>query len=127
VSLTDLPKDLEKSIVIVGITAAGLGNPVPTSVGSMWPHEMQAAVLSTMIDGVVIERPVYADLLEVSSFFILTLLLLFLSSAISFSIYSLLEIALIVPELIANDVSIADCLMAFYSLSGLFLLNLKAF
>jgi adenylate cyclase len=77
--LTKLPKDLEGAIVIVGPTAAGIGNPVPTSKGAVWPHEVQAAVISTMMNGVVIQRPDYADGAEILALVAFGLLLIFLS------------------------------------------------
>jgi adenylate cyclase len=64
-SLMNLPKDFEGGIVIVGTTATGLSNPVPTSKGAVFPHEAQAAILSTMVNGVVIQRPDYADGVEI--------------------------------------------------------------
>ncbi len=79
VSMTELPKDFEGAVVIVGVAAAGLGNPVPTAVGSVWPQEVQAALLGTMFNGVVIERPDYADGLEIVSLAIAGILLLFLT------------------------------------------------
>jgi len=79
VSLTNLPKDFGGAIVIVGPTAAGIGNPVPTSKGAVWPHEVQAGVIATMANGVVIERPDYADGLEIIVIAIAGLLLLFLT------------------------------------------------
>jgi adenylate cyclase len=77
--LTKLPKDLEGAIVIVGPTAAGIGNPVPTSKGAVWPHEAQAAVIGTMMNGVVIQRPDYADGAEILALLVFGLLLIFLS------------------------------------------------
>ena len=77
--LTKLPKDLEGAIVIVGPTAAGIGNPVPTSKGAVWPHEVQAAVIGTMMNGVVIQRPDYADGAEIVALLAFGLLLIFLS------------------------------------------------
>jgi adenylate cyclase len=77
--LTKLPKDLEGAIVIVGPTAAGIGNPVPTSKGAVWPHEVQAAVIGTMMNGVVIQRPDYADGAEIIALVAFGLLLIFLS------------------------------------------------
>jgi adenylate cyclase len=77
--LTKLPKDLEGAIVIVGPTAAGIGNPVPTSKGAVWPHEVQAAVIGTMMNGVVIQRPDYADGVEIIALLAFGLLLIFLS------------------------------------------------
>jgi adenylate cyclase len=79
VSLTHLPKDFEGAIVIVGPTAAGIANPVPTSKGAVFPHDVQAAVVATMANGVVIERPDYADGLEIIVIAVAGLLLLFLT------------------------------------------------
>jgi adenylate cyclase len=79
VSLTNLPKDFGGAIVIVGPTAAGIGNPVPTSKGAVWPHEVQASVIATMANGVVIQRPDYADSLEILAIAVAGLVLLFLT------------------------------------------------
>ena len=79
VSLTDLPKDFEGAIVIVGPTAAGIANPVPTSKGAVFPHDVHAAVVATMANGVVIERPDYADGAEILALVAFGLLLIFLS------------------------------------------------
>jgi adenylate cyclase len=79
VSVTDMPKDFGGAVVIVGVAAAGLGNPVPTAVGSVWPQDVQAAVLGTMFNNIVIERPDYADGLEIIALVVAGLLLLFLT------------------------------------------------
>jgi adenylate cyclase len=78
-SLMDLPKDFGKAIVVVGPTAAGISNPVPTAVGAVFPHQLQAAVITTMANGVVIQRPDYADGLEIIAIIFAGLLLLFLT------------------------------------------------
>jgi adenylate cyclase len=79
VSLTNLPKDFGGAIVIVGPTAAGIGNPVPTSKGAVWPHEVQASVIATMANGVVIQRPDWADGAEILALAVLGIALLFLT------------------------------------------------
>jgi adenylate cyclase len=79
VSLLDLPKDLHGAIVIIGPTAAGISNPVPTSMGAVFPQDVQAAVLGTMINGVVIQRPDYADGVEIIALLAFGVLLIFLS------------------------------------------------
>ena len=79
ISMTELPKDFGGAVVIVGVAAAGLGNPVPTAVGSVWPHEVQAALLGTMFNQVVIERPDYAEGLEIIGLSLAGLLLIFLT------------------------------------------------
>jgi adenylate cyclase len=78
-SLSKLPKDLEGAIVIVGPTAAGIANPLPTSLGAVFPHEVQAAVVGTMINNVVIQRPDYADGVEIIAIAVAGLILLFLT------------------------------------------------
>ena len=79
VSLVDLPNDLEGAIVIVGPTAAGISNPVPTSVGALFPHEVQAAVMGTMINQTNIQRPDYANGVEIVSLLVAGILLLILT------------------------------------------------
>ncbi len=79
VSMTELPKDFQGAVVIVGVAAAGLGNPVPTAIGSVWPQDVQAAVLGTMFNNVVIERPDYADGVEILTLALAGILLIFLT------------------------------------------------
>jgi adenylate cyclase len=79
VSLTQLPRDFGGAIVIVGPTAAGIANPVPTAGGAVWPQEFQAKAIGTMINGVVIQRPDYADGVEILSLLIFGVLIIFLS------------------------------------------------
>ena len=79
INLTDLPKDFGGAIVIVGPTAAGISNPLPTSKGSIFPHEAQASIIGTMINGVVIQRPDYADGAEILALLAFSVLLIFLS------------------------------------------------
>ncbi len=79
VSLMDLPKDFHGAIVIVGPTAAGIANPVPTSKGAVFPQDVQAAAIGTMVNGVVIQRPDYADGVEILALLVFGILLIFLS------------------------------------------------
>jgi adenylate cyclase len=81
-SLTDLPQDFEGEIVIVGVSAQGLANPVATSLGEMLPQDLQAAVLGTVIankDRPAISRPDWADGAEIIAIAALGILLLFLT------------------------------------------------
>ena len=81
-SLTDLPRDFEGEIVIVGVSAQGLNNPVATSLGEMLPQDLQAAVLGTVIankDRPVITRPDWADGGEIILLVVAGVLLIFLS------------------------------------------------
>jgi adenylate cyclase len=78
-SLTNLPKDLGGAIVVVGPTAAGIANPVPTAKGAVFPHQLQAAVITTMANNVVIQRPDWADGAEILALAVLGIALLFLT------------------------------------------------
>lgn len=64
-TLDQLPADFQGAVVIVGVTAPGIANPVATAQGSVWPQHLQAAVIGTLANGVVIERPDYADGAEI--------------------------------------------------------------
>ena len=79
VSLTSLPKDFGGAIVIVGPTAAGIANPVPTSRGAVFPHEVHAAVIGTMANGVNIQRPDWADGAEILFIAVLGVIIIGLS------------------------------------------------
>jgi adenylate cyclase len=79
ISLTNLPKDFGGAIVIVGPTVAGIANPVPTSIGAVFPQDVQAATIATMINGVVIQRPDYADGVELIALLLAGVALLFLT------------------------------------------------
>ena len=79
VSLSSLPKDFGGAIVVVGPTAAGIANPVPTSKGAVFPHDVQAAVIATIANGVVIQRPDWADGAEILGLLAAGILLLFLT------------------------------------------------
>jgi adenylate cyclase len=78
-SASNLPKDFGGSIVIVGVTAKGLNNPVASPIGAIYPHHLQAAVLDTVTSGTNITRPDYADGAELLSTLLLCLLILFIT------------------------------------------------
>jgi adenylate cyclase len=81
-SLMNLPKDFDGEIVIVGVSAQGLANPVATSLGEMLPQDLQAAVIGTVIanrDRPAITRPDWADGAEIIALAALGILLLFLT------------------------------------------------
>lgn len=70
VSITNIPIDFGGAVVIVGTTAAGIANPLSTPIGAVYPQDVQAAVISTMINGVVIERPDWVDMAEALAIFL---------------------------------------------------------
>jgi adenylate cyclase len=78
-SLADLPKDFNGEIVIVGLSAAGLVQPVATAKGDVWPQYMQASLLGTMLNGKTIQRPGYADDLEIVALLVAAAVLLLLT------------------------------------------------
>jgi adenylate cyclase len=78
-SLATLPKDFDGGIVIVGLSAAGLVQPVATARGEVWPQDVQAALLGTMLTKSNIQRPGYAGDLEILALLAFGLLLIFLS------------------------------------------------
>lgn len=78
-SVTKLPDSFNNGLVVVGVTAAGLSNPVPTSRGAVYPHEAQASIIATMINEVVIQRPDYADGLEILTIALAGIILLILT------------------------------------------------
>jgi adenylate cyclase len=78
-SSIDLPTDFAGSIIIVGVTARGLANPVATARGEVWPQDLQAALIGTMIARTNIERPDWADAAEIAALVLLGVLLLILS------------------------------------------------
>ena len=73
-SASDLPKSFNSSIVIVGLTARGLNNPVATASGSVFPHHLQASVLNTLITGNNISRPDWSTGAEILVMVILSIL-----------------------------------------------------
>ena len=78
-SLVDLPKSFNNGIVIVGLSAAGLANPVATARGEVWPQYLQAATIGTMLNGTTIQRPGWADNAEVLALIVASIVLLFLT------------------------------------------------
>ena len=78
-SYTKLPKSFNKEIVIVGLSAAGLANPVSTARGEVWPQYLQAATLGTMLNGTTIQRPEWADYAELFAILLAGLLVIFVS------------------------------------------------
>jgi len=78
-SLMDLPRSFDGGIVIVGLTARGLNNPVATPRGGLFPHYVQANVLETLTSGTVISRPDWADGAEVLAIIVLSIIIIFLT------------------------------------------------
>jgi len=79
VSVANMPDDFAGAVVIVDVTAAGIANPAPTAIGSVFAGQTQAAVLGTMFAGTNIQRPDWASAIELLSLVVGSLLLIILS------------------------------------------------
>jgi adenylate cyclase len=75
---SDIPR-LDGKIVILGVTAAGIANPVATPSGAQHPHVLQASILETLINGDSVSIPVWSQLADLVAFLGLALALIILS------------------------------------------------
>ena len=71
--------DLKDKIVILGVTAAGVSNPVPSPTGSQYPHMVQANLLQTLINGDVVSIPPWIALADIGGLIVLCLALIIIS------------------------------------------------
>ena len=71
--------DLSGKIAIVGVTAAGIVNPVATPSGAQTPHQLQASLLETLINGDSVAIPNWAQLADLAAFLVLALSLIVIS------------------------------------------------
>lgn len=78
-SASSLPKDFGGKIVIVGLTAKGLNNPVASPIGAIYPHHLQASVLDTVTSGTNISRPDWATIAELAFMIVSVLLSIYLT------------------------------------------------
>ena len=75
----DTLPDLTDKIVILGVSASGVVNPVPTASGAQTPQQIQASLLQTLIDGNSASIPEWVNLLDLIAFVVLSLSLIVLS------------------------------------------------
>ena len=71
--------DLTGKIVVLGVTAAGLSNPVATPAGAQYPHQLQASILETLIKGDSVSIPNWAQLVDLAALLVLALALIIIS------------------------------------------------
>ena len=65
ISILDLPKEkTQGKIYILGITAEGFTNPVPTPMGAKYPHEVQGHLVHTLKSGIQISEPDWSAIAE---------------------------------------------------------------
>ena len=66
VSASDLETaNLTNKVLVWGLTAEGLNNPISTPVGVLYPHQVQANLLQTVLQEVRIQQSYYLEFLEV--------------------------------------------------------------
>lgn len=70
---------LSGKIVVIGVTAAGIVNPVATPSGAQTPHQVQASLLETMLNGDTVAIPNWAQLADLAAFLVLALALIIVS------------------------------------------------
>lgn len=75
---SDIPR-LDGKIVILGVTAAGIANPVATPSGAQHPHVLQASILETLINGDSVSIPNWSAIADLAAFLGLALALIILS------------------------------------------------
>ena len=130
-SLTDLPQDFEGNIVIVGVSAQGLANPVATARGEVLPQDLQASVLGTVIanrDRPAITRPDWADGAEIFALIIGGIVLLFLTRWVYVGLVS--GVGLVVVSILGSRLLYGHYLFLFDATmvaSGLVLVMLHAY
>ena len=74
----DIPR-LDGKIVILGVTAKGLANPIATPSGGQTPPQVQASLLETLIKGDSVSIPNWVGLVDLVAFVVLSLLIIILS------------------------------------------------
>jgi len=60
-------------VLIFGVTAEGVSNPVSTPTGAMYPHEVQAHLIQTVLSGVEIQIPDWKPIAELGLLVLLSL------------------------------------------------------
>jgi adenylate cyclase len=71
--------DLTGKMVVLGVTAAGVANPVATPQGPRYPHQVQASLLETLIAGDSVSIPNWTPLVDLGTFLFLTLAMIVFS------------------------------------------------
>jgi adenylate cyclase len=86
VEIGDKLPELKNKIVILGVSANGVANPVATPSGPQYPHALQASLLQTLINGDSLSIPNYVAVVDLAAFVVLSILIIILSR-IRFGLY----------------------------------------
>jgi adenylate cyclase len=70
---------LSGKIVVLGVSAAGVSNPVATPSGAQYPHQLQASILETLINGDSVSIPNWTQLVDLAALLVLALSLIIIS------------------------------------------------
>lgn len=71
--------DLTGKIVIVGVTASGIVNPVATPSGAQTPHQLQASLLQTLLNGDSVSIPDWVQIADLAALLVLAVSLIVIS------------------------------------------------
>ena len=88
-----LQQPIEAPFVIIGTTAEGVTNPVPTPAGAKYPHEIQANILHNLINGTAPSAPTWTFLAQLTYG---VLALTFLALSVSRVYLSVFALALVI-------------------------------
>jgi CHASE2 domain-containing sensor protein len=71
--------DLTGKIVILGVTADGVSNPLAIPSGAQHPHQPQASILETLINGDSVSIPNWTQPVDLAALLVLALSLIIIS------------------------------------------------
>jgi len=100
ISAVDLPESgLNNKILIWGLTAEGLNNPVSTPMGVMYPHEVQANLIQTVLQDTRIQQSYYLEQLEIVLLLLSLLMILLMVYKLSTVLAGIMSLTLVVLQL----------------------------
>ena len=96
VSFADLPEsNLSNKILVYGLTAEGLNNPISTPLGAKYPHEVQSSILHTVLQDIRIQQSYYLELLEIVLLLIVLLGILIVVYNVSTTLSAIVSLGIV--------------------------------
>ena len=96
VSFADLPEsNLNNKILVYGLTAEGLNNPISTPLGAKYPHEVQSSILHTVLQDIRIQQSYYLELLEIVLLLIVLLGILIVVYNVSTTLSAIVSLGIV--------------------------------